>query len=68
MAPCWLITIHHNLQTSMRHVIDPKFLQFLNIIHIKQPTQIEIDSVFSCCYISKVDKLSHVDYDIMILC
>jgi hypothetical protein len=60
MAPCWLITIHHNLQTFMRHVIDLIFLQFKNIIHDKQPTQIEINNVLSCCYISKVDKLSHV--------
>ncbi len=40
----------------------------MNIIHIKQPTQIEINNVISCCYISNFDILSHMDCNIMILC
>jgi len=32
MAPCWLNASHHILQTSMIHITDPIFLQFL--IHI----------------------------------
>jgi hypothetical protein len=68
MAPRWSTTSHHNLLTFMRHVTDPIFLQILNIICVKQATQIEINNVLSCCYISKVDTLSHVDCDTMILC
>jgi hypothetical protein len=46
MAPCWLNAIHHTLQISMRHIIDPILFQFLNVIGIKQPTQNEIDMYF----------------------
>jgi hypothetical protein len=28
MAPCWLNAIHHTLQISMRHNIDPILFQF----------------------------------------
>jgi hypothetical protein len=38
MAPCWSQAIHYDLQTFMKHVTDPIFLQFLNIICVRQPT------------------------------
>jgi hypothetical protein len=68
MAPCWSNASHHILQTSMRHITNPIFLQFLNMIHIKKPTQNEIDNVFSCCYVSKTEVLSHINSDTNILC
>jgi hypothetical protein len=34
MAPCWSNASHCILQTFMRHITDPSFLQFLNMIHI----------------------------------
>jgi hypothetical protein len=46
-----------------------QFFEFLkNTICIKQPTQIEINNVLSCCYISKTNMLSHIDCNTMILC
>jgi len=52
----------------MKHVTRPIFSYFLNTIHIRQPTQIEINNVISYFYISKIDILSHMDCNIMILC
>ncbi len=68
MVPCRSTTIDYNLQTFKKHVIDPFFSIFLNTIYIKQPTQIEIKNVLSCCYISKIDILSHIYCNNMILC
>jgi len=67
MAPCWSNASHHILQTSMRHIIDPISLQFLNMIRIKKLVQNEIDNVLSCCYASKTKVLSHIDSDTAIL-
>jgi hypothetical protein len=43
----------------MRHVIDPIYLQFLNIIRCKQPIQIEINDVVLQCVISKGITFKH---------
>jgi hypothetical protein len=58
----------HVLIGSIKHSIDPIFLQFLNNIHFKQSTQNEIDQVLSSCYVSKKDLLSHTNYGTIILC
>ncbi len=52
----------------MKHVVYSNFSNFLNKIHIRQPTQIEINNVILCCYISNFDISSHMDCNIMILC
>jgi hypothetical protein len=52
----------------MRHIVDPIFFQFLNMIRIKKPTQNEIDNVLSCCYDSKTKVLSHIDGDATTSC
>ncbi len=51
LAP-WSNPMHHVLTISIRHAIHSSFLQFLNIIHIKKPTQNEIANTFTSCYIS----------------
>jgi hypothetical protein len=66
MAPCWLNASHHILQTSMKHITNPIFSNF-KYDNIKKATQNEIDNVLSCCYVSKIEVLSHIDNDI-ILC
>ncbi len=38
MAPCCCQVTHYDLQTSMRHVTTPIFLQFLNTISVRLPT------------------------------
>jgi len=68
LAPCWSMATHHVLIGSIKHSINPIFLQFLNNICFKQPTQNEIDKVLSSCYVSEKDLLSHIDYGTNILC
>jgi hypothetical protein len=63
MAPCQSTTIHYNFK---RHVIDPFFSIFwiqyvLDNLH-------KLKYVLSCCYISKIDILSHIYCNTMILC
>jgi hypothetical protein len=45
MARCWYQAIHYDLQTSMKHVTNPTFFQFLNMICVRQSTQFEINNV-----------------------
>jgi hypothetical protein len=52
MALCWSIATHHMLTSFIKHILNPIFIEFLNVICTKEPTQIEIDHVFSYCYIS----------------
>ncbi len=68
LAPCWSMATHHVLIGSIIHSIDLIFLQFLNNIRFKQPTQNEIDQVLSSYYVSKKHLLSHIDYGTIILC
>ena len=41
-APCRAIAKQHTLQTSVRHLFDPVYLEFLNIIRHRPPTEIQI--------------------------
>jgi hypothetical protein len=52
----------------MRHVGDPIYLEFLNIIRCKQPSQIEINDVLLQCVISKDELLSNINDNTTIFC
>ena len=57
-APCWAIAKQHTLQTSIRHSSDPLYLEILNIIRHRPPTETEIEHTLSACFIDN-DMLSH---------
>ena len=67
-APCWAIAKQHTLQTYVRHSSVPFYLEFLNIIRHRPPTESEIEHTFSACFIDN-DMLSHyLDATTTILC
>jgi hypothetical protein len=45
----------------MKHANDPIYLEFLNIIQCRQPSQIEINDVLLQCVISKDELLSNIN-------
>jgi len=49
----WNSTTYHTLETSIRHVEDPEYCSFLNIIRCRAPTEEEISSVLNNCYIDE---------------
>jgi hypothetical protein len=54
-APCWASAEHHKLQISVRHATDPTYLQFLNIIRDREPTESEIEATLSTCFVNKLE-------------
>jgi ATP-dependent exoDNAse (exonuclease V) alpha subunit len=67
-TPCWAIAKQHTLQTSVRHSSDPLYLEFLNIIQHRPPTESEIEHTLNACFINN-DMLSHyLDATTTILC
>jgi ATP sulfurylase len=52
----------------MKHASDPIYLNFLNIIRCRQPTQIKFDNVLLDCMISKDEILSNIKATTTILC
>jgi hypothetical protein len=44
---------YHTLETSIRHVEDPKYCSFFNIIRCWAPMEKEISSVLNNCYIDE---------------
>ena len=57
-APCWAIAKQHTLQTVVRDSSDPLYLEFLNIIQHRPPTETEIEHTLNVCFIDN-DMLSH---------
>jgi hypothetical protein len=51
----------------MRQASDPVYLEFLNIVQYRQPSQIEINDVLLQCVISKDELLSNINDKITIL-
>jgi len=45
----WNFTTYHTLETSIKHVEDPKYYSFFNIIRCRAPTEEEISSVLNNC-------------------
>ena len=56
-APCWAAA-KHTLHTSVRHSSDPSYLNFLNIIRHRPPTETKIEDTLSACFTDN-DMLSH---------
>jgi hypothetical protein len=49
----WNFATYHILETSIRHVEDPEYCSFFNIIRCQTPTEEEISSVLNNCYIDE---------------
>jgi len=64
----WNFTTYHTLETSTRHVEDPKYYSFLNIIHCRAPTEEEISSILNNCYIDEYLVEQYIDDKTTILC
>jgi hypothetical protein len=60
--------MYHTLETSIRHVEDPKYCSFLNIIHCQAPIEEEISSVLNNCYIDEDLIQQYIDDKTTILC
>jgi hypothetical protein len=52
----------------VRHAADPLYLEFLNIIRFRRPTQEEIDTAISGCLIAKRDAINAASDATTILC
>jgi ATP-dependent exoDNAse (exonuclease V) alpha subunit len=63
----WNSATYHTLETSIRHVEDPKY-SFFNIIHCRAPTKEEISSVLNNCYIDEDLVEEYIDDKTTILC
>ena len=58
-ASSWVVAEkQHKLQTFVRHSSDPSYLNFLNIIRHRPPTETLIEDTLSTCFIDN-DMLSH---------
>jgi ATP-dependent exoDNAse (exonuclease V) alpha subunit len=67
-APCWATAKHHTLRMSVRHATDPTYLQFLNIIRERVPTELEIETTLGECFITEEHLQNHIHKDTTILC
>ncbi len=64
----WNSTMYHTLETSIRHVEDPEYCSFFNIIHCRALTEEEISSVLNNCYIDEDLIEQYIDDKTTILC
>ncbi len=55
----WNFATYHTLETLIRHVEDPKYYSFFNIIHCRTPTKEEVSSILNNCYINENSKTIH---------
>lgn len=60
--------IQHNMTFSVRHASDPEFLQFLDTIRTRQPTEHEIRQVLSQCIIDNDEFLRTIDDSTTVIC
>jgi hypothetical protein len=56
------------LETSIRHVEDPKYCFFLNIIYCRAPIKEKISSILNNCYIDEDLVEQYIDDKTTILC
>ena len=66
-APCWASALQHKLQISVRHATDPTYLQFLNIIRHREPTESEIEATLSTCFVNELELTGHIHANTTIL-
>ncbi len=55
----WNFATYHTLETLIRHVEDPKYCSFFNIIHCRTPTKEEVSSILNNCYINENSRTIH---------
>ena len=67
-APCWATPKHHTLRISVRHATNLTYLQFLNIIRERVPTELEIEATLVECFITEEHLQDHIHKDTTILC
>jgi hypothetical protein len=64
----WNSTTYHILETSIRHVEDPKYCSFFNIIRYQAPTEEEISSILNNCDIDEDLVEQYIDDKTTTLC
>jgi hypothetical protein len=57
----WNSTTYHTLETSLRHVEDPKYCSFFNKIHCQAPMEEKNSLVFNNCYIDEELTKQYID-------
>jgi hypothetical protein len=60
--------MYHTLETLIRHVEDPKYCSFFNIIHCRTPMEEEISSNLNNCYIDEDLAKQYINDKTTILC
>ena len=58
----------HHMSFLVQHASDIPFLEFLQTIKNKQPTQSEIDQILSDCIVQENESLQHIDKQTTIIC
>jgi hypothetical protein len=58
----------HNLTIVLRQASDKMFLNFLNDLRYKDPTQADIDSCLGSCYVTEEEALAFIDRDTTVIC
>jgi hypothetical protein len=64
----WNSTTYHTLEISIRHVEDPEYCYFLNIVRCRAPMEEKISSVLNNCYIDEDLVEQYIDDNTTILC
>jgi hypothetical protein len=64
----WPTMTFHHLNSSFRHHKVASYLQFLNTIRLRRPTQAEIDKVLGDCLITEAEAIRLADEHTTILC
>ena len=67
-APSWALAKQHKLRTSVRHSSDPSYLNFLNIIRQRPPTEAEIEDTLGTCFIDNDMLSNYLNPTTTILC
>lgn len=67
-VPLWMMATQHFMTTSIRHVYDPTYLQFLNIMQERQPVEEGNYTMSSLYFIEGHMLQQHVDHNTTILC
>jgi hypothetical protein len=64
----WNFAMYRTLETLIRHVEDPEYYSFLNIIRCRAPMEEEISLVLNNCYIDEDLVEQYIDDKTTILC
>ena len=61
-ALCWAAAKHHTLRLSIRHATNPTYLQFLNIIRKRVPSELEIEAALAECFVTEERLQDHIEF------